>query len=630
MTERPSRTAKDKALRGFQVSTEHAQEKKKIDGELPCPPPLRERIMTMGRGYLANKYPSPSYPSGSASSSGNIQSTVGRGLMNGVVNMPGAHGDSEGPFIRSKQQMSLSKTDLLSYSQSESSDSGEDDAKISSENESSSEQSDSSDCDDDDAGTKQADLIGKDGTQWLTVSGVTRGRLPIQNVFKQKPGPTYYCRNVEEPIDSVRLFLDDGLLRFICECTVEYARHEKNETFSLTLMELECFIGLMYIRGAMTASNYPYDMLWSDEFGCDKFKQAMTRNRFREIKKYLRFDVRATRSHRLKENKFALISSVHDRLVENFQRAYIPHQDLCIDEQLFPTKSRCSFTQYISSKPDKFGIKNWILADVETKYCLNVIPYVGKEEGRTTGLGEHVVMSLMTPFLNKGHNVCMDNFFTSHQLATNLLARSTSLVGTIRGNRREIPAAARTKVDLYGSQFYQSGQVLLVSYQAKKNRQVYLLSTLHRGNVCDKTSKKKKPEAICDYNKQKCGVDLLNSMCKAMTTKIGSRRWPFAVFCNYLDICGINAWIIYREKLTNQISRRSFLFEIGRQLTAASGTERNMTVEKAPPVKLETRTNCKVLQNCNRNRASGFCTVCSKAMCGPCQAKICVACQQQK
>jgi len=32
------------------------------------------------------------------------------------------------------------------------------------------------------------------------------------------------------------------------------------------------------------------------------------------------------------------------------------------------------------NKLDTFGIKFWILADLETKYCLDIIPYLGKDE----------------------------------------------------------------------------------------------------------------------------------------------------------------------------------------------------------------------------------------------------------
>ena len=67
----------------------------------------------------------------------------------------------------------------------------------------------------------------------------------------------------------------------------------------------------------------------------------MARNRFHDIKRYLQFDDRRTRQARLQGDKFALISLVFNKVVENFQKAYGPDFSLCIDEQLFPTKAKC-------------------------------------------------------------------------------------------------------------------------------------------------------------------------------------------------------------------------------------------------------------------------------------------------
>ena len=90
---------------------------------------------------------------------------------------------------------------------------------------------------------------------------------------------------------------------------------------------------------------------------------------FCEIKKYIRFDLRSTRSERIKEDKFCMMSFVLNRFAENSQKSFAPAESLTVDEQLFPTKAKCRFTQYVLNKPDKFGIKFWILADLETKYC---------------------------------------------------------------------------------------------------------------------------------------------------------------------------------------------------------------------------------------------------------------------
>lgn len=163
----------------------------------------------------------------------------------------------------------------------------------------------------------------------------------------------------------------------------------------------------------------------------------MSRDRFKKIKQFIRFDSRTTLAEKLKTDKFSMMSWVLERFVENSQKAYVPQDSLTIDEQLFPTKARCRFTQYMPNKPDKFGIKFWILAEVSSKYCLNIKPYLGKDEQRVDGLGTHVVMKLMEPYYGRGYNVTSDNFFTSRDLALKLLDKRTSLVGTVRWNGKK-------------------------------------------------------------------------------------------------------------------------------------------------------------------------------------------------
>lgn len=399
-------------------------------------------------------------------------------MLSKVSGTPLPCGDSIIPAYRNKQQTKMDK--LTSIAEASSGEEDNSSVSTSSDNEVYSDVTSSEDEDDEEA--NEGDCVSKNGMHWRRVEVEAGGRLPMQNIFRAKSGPTNYCRNLEEPIDAIRLFLDEGLLRYIRDRTCEYASLTGNKDFSLSLEDLEAFIGLLYIRGSMNNANFPYDLLWSQEFGSEKFKSVMARNRFREIKKNLRFDERATRSSRLEEDKYALMSWVHYRLVANFQKAYVPNENLTADEQLYPTKVRCRFLQYMANKPDKFGVKNWLLVEVDSKYCLNIIPYLGKDDKRPpmTSLGEHVIMTLIEPYLGKGYNVCTDNFFTSYPLAKNLAEKSTSIVGTLRANKREIPAVAHSQMEQYDSKFFQREEVNLVSYQAKKNKKVFLLSTLHR------------------------------------------------------------------------------------------------------------------------------------------------------
>ena len=125
----------------------------------------------------------------------------------------------------------------------------------------------------------------------------------------------------------------------------------------MTLEELNTFIGLLYLRGVMNARNFLLKLLWSKKYDTDAFRKAVPRNRFMDIMRHIRFDNKSTRSERVQTDKFCLISHVLNRFVENSQKSFVPKSSLTVDKQLFPTKSRCRFTQYMPNKTDKLGIK---------------------------------------------------------------------------------------------------------------------------------------------------------------------------------------------------------------------------------------------------------------------------------
>jgi len=153
------------------------------------------------------------------------------------------------------------------------------------------------------------------------------------------------------------------------------------------------------------------------------------------------------------------------------------------------------------NKPDKFGIKFWLASDVSTKYIINGFPYLGKEENRgaSTPLGKFVVLKLMEPFTGCGRSVTTDNFFTSASLATKLLEKRTTLVGTIRGNKRELPKLAKQKKDVmprFSTKLYKSSHCSLTIYKSKPNIKVLLLSSKHK-SVSIETYGKRIPETTC-------------------------------------------------------------------------------------------------------------------------------------
>ena len=66
---------------------------------------------------------------------------------------------------------------------------------------------------------------------------------------------------------------------------------------------------------------------------------------------------------------------------------------------------------------------------------------------------------------------------------------------------------------------------------------------------------------------------MLDSMCRQMSTKAASRRWPLAVFYNILDMAGVNAWIIFVKATESKLSRRKFLFKLAEELIGCTAVD---------------------------------------------------------
>lgn len=314
---------------------------------------------------------------------------------------------------------------------------------------------------------------------------------------------------------------DRGMLQQIRECTVAEARRATEDTaWDMSLAELKAFIALLYVRGAYCGKNIDIESFWSEEWGNTFFISTMSRNRFREIMRYLRFDRKETRRCRLTTDKFALMTEVWQKFTQNCIACYRPGPDITVDEQLFPTKARCRFTQYMPNKPDKFGIKFWLAVDVDSKYMLNGFPYLGKDDSRpaTQCLGESVVLKLVDPFVGKGRNVTTDNFFTSIPLANSLLHKNTSMVGTINKNKRGLPPSVQGRGELFSTKVLKSDKITLSVYQCKPRRNVTILSTQHQ-HVAISTDNKRKPETVTYYNRTKVGVDVLDQMARQYSVK---------------------------------------------------------------------------------------------------------------
>ena len=72
----------------------------------------------------------------------------------------------------------------------------------------------------------------------------------------------------------------------------------------------------------------------------------MTRNKFLLVLQYIRCEDKATQTQRRGTDKFAAIEELYESVMLNCQKAFFPHANVTIDEQLFPCCSQCSCIQH--------------------------------------------------------------------------------------------------------------------------------------------------------------------------------------------------------------------------------------------------------------------------------------------
>ncbi|KAM9306929.1 piggyBac transposable element-derived protein 4-like [Pholidichthys leucotaenia] len=266
--------------------------------------------------------------------------------------------------------------------------------------------------------------------------------------------------------------------------------------------DLRAYVGLLILAGVYRSRGEACESLWDAESGRPIFRSTMSLKTFRSYSSVLRFDDRNTRearryssssssssSYSSSGDKLAPIRHVWDAWQRRLSLLHDPGPEVTVDERLVPFRGRCPFRQYMPNKPAKYGIKLWVTCDAWSSYAWKMQVYTGKPEKRgltKKNLATQVVLEL-TEGLGPGRNVTCDNFVTSHELARRLLAkRDLTVLGTLRANRPEIP---RELLDVRGRAvgsssfaFSSSGapNVALVSYLAKRNKNMLLLTTTNR------------------------------------------------------------------------------------------------------------------------------------------------------
>lgn len=313
-------------------------------------------------------------------------------------------------------------------------------------------------------------------------------------------------------------------------------------------------------------------LLYSPIFG-----KTMSRNRFQLLLRYIHF---CNNKNQIKNDRLFKIDMVLQDIKNNFRSAMVPFQNLVIDESLVLWKGRLSFKQFIRTKRHRFGIKFFILCDVETDYILDFIIYTGKTTRLVScdaNLGQSgaVVKTLMKKYLNKGHTLYTDNWYTSPILSMYLHKKKTNSCGTVRCNRRGMPQFKKTKFQRGQTESKHTGKMLTVKWMDR--REVHMLTTIHEDEQLPIQKHGKitmKPKCIKEYNENMGSVDKTDMLLSSVECVRKTIKWYKKIFFHLIDLSLLNAYSLYKTVTGNHIPIAQFQIELIRQIIEKYHTDR--------------------------------------------------------
>ncbi|XP_026673061.1 piggyBac transposable element-derived protein 4 [Ceratina calcarata] len=282
---------------------------------------------------------------------------------------------------------------------------------------------------------------------------------------------------------------------------------------------------------------------WStdDMLKTNIFQRTMARDRYMILLQMLHFNDNNIQS----DDPLIKIRPIIDTLKNSFSQSFYPYKHLCIDESLMLFKGRCYFKQFIPSKRSRFGIKSFILCDCTTNYVLDYIVYTGKNtdivhNSTTIGKSADIVMTLLRPYLEKGHTLITDNWYTSPHLYTVLHKHKTNAFGTVRKNRKDMPLIDGK---LTKGQFDYRCTNNLLALKWRDRKDVWMLSSAHEPKMIESGrrnyltgSPKLKPECVVDYNMKMGSVDCVDVVLSTINSCRKCLKWYKKYFFHLVDI----------------------------------------------------------------------------------------------
>lgn len=329
----------------------------------------------------------------------------------------------------------------------------------------------------------------------------------------------------------------------VATCTVPKSRKMLWKPTSCA--ELKLFLGLLFHMGFIKMNRicdyWKKDLFFNQAV----FTKCMTRNRFLNILRMLCVHVGQTMS------SYAKVKSIIDFFNNRISEIYYPTKNITIDESMMLWRGRLGFRQYMKGKRHKYGLKFYALAD-QLGVIMKLHLYGGASDVLVGGTNhvKKVVNHLMAAYINVGHHLFIDNFYTSVDLTEQLYTTNTYCTGTMRENRKNNPAnVVKAKLKKGELCIQHKNNICFIKW--KDQRDVLAISSKYNGELLPITNRrgqiKIKPHMVIEYNKNMKGIDRHDQMMAYYSCEHKSLRWYKKVIVHIMQVILINSFFLYNK-----------------------------------------------------------------------------------
>ena len=379
----------------------------------------------------------------------------------------------------------------------------------------------------------------------------------------------------DTPLGFIQLFLTMDLLRFIMEETNSYANYCRNELrkktsynwVGCTIVDIANYLGIRIFMGMCKLPEE--NMYWRTE--CTRslvftpmIPNIMTLRRFKQLNTYFHcFNRKALPLNYFDTDRLMPVRTVMEYLTEKCYSLYMPESNLSLDEGTLAYKGRLSMKVYNPMKPDKYGIKFYVLCEAVSGYVLDFSIYSGTSQSlRST------VFGLCQRYFHLGYRVFVDNYYNSVELTEELYENGMHSCGTLRlprGAPKSLKKLTTKKQARDSLQFRRKDNTFVICWQDV--RLVSLITNTmgvdteeyehhkrvrKQGRSELQVTKLQRPQAIKEYIKYMRGVDRFDQMIKYYHFTRKTMKWTKKVVFYFFQIMLHNAHILYLKNTTDE------------------------------------------------------------------------------